>query len=350
MLLGTGGALRRALPLLGDRFLVMYGDSYLRCDYQAIARAFEASGKRGLMTVYENHGSYDSSNVVFRAGTIVRYSKTDTSGATHIDWGLGAFRADAFARYGSTQRFDLVTVFQDLLTDDQLFGYEVHERFYEIGSLAGLEETRKLIAGDTMTYTRKHLEEAKRIIDQIDDTAIERVAELLAGVRARAGRLFFLGVGGSAGNCGHAVNDFRKICAIEAYTPTDNVSELTARINDDGWTTVFANWLRVSHIRRDDAVMVFSVGGGNLEKNISPNLVSALQLAKQVGASVVGVVGRDGGYTGKVADACRRDPDGERRDDHAPLRGVSGGGVAPAGVAPAAQGAETKWESAVKPA
>jgi D-sedoheptulose 7-phosphate isomerase len=287
---------------------------------------------------------------VFRDGRVVRYSKTDTSGATHIDWGLGAFRADAFARYGSTQRFDLVTVFQDLLADDQLFGYEVHERFYEIGSHAGLEETRKLIAGDTMTYTRQHLDEAKRIIDQIDDTAIERVAELLAGVRARGGRLFFLGVGGSAGNCGHAVNDFRKICGFEAYAPTDNVSELTARTNDDGWASVFVEWLRGSRLRADDAVFVFSVGGGNLEKNISPNLVSALQLAKQVGASVVGVVGRDGGYTRKVADACVVIPT------------VNDATITPHSEAfqavvwhllvshPLLKRAETKWESAVKPA
>jgi D-sedoheptulose 7-phosphate isomerase len=155
-----------------------------------------------------------------------------------------------------------------------------------------------------MSYSRQHLDEAKRIIDLLDDGAIERVAEILAGVRTRGGRLFFLGVGGSAGNCGHAVNDFRKICGFEAYAPTDNVSELTARTNDDGWASVFVEWLRGSRIRKDDAVFVFSVGGGNLDKNISPNLVSALQLAKEVGASVVGVVGRDGGYTKQVADAC----------------------------------------------
>ena len=155
-----------------------------------------------------------------------------------------------------------------------------------------------------MSYARRHLDEAKRIIDQLDAGAIEHAAEILAAVRERGGRLFFLGVGGSAANCSHAVNDFRKIAGFEAYAPTDNVSELTARTNDEGWASVFVEWLRGSKLRKEDGVFVFSVGGGNLAKNISPNLVSALQLAKQVGASIVGVVGRDGGYTREVADAC----------------------------------------------
>jgi len=155
-----------------------------------------------------------------------------------------------------------------------------------------------------MSYARQHLEESKRIIELIDPDAVERMAEILAAVRARGGRLFFLGVGGSAANCSHAVNDFRKIAGFEAYAPTDNVSELTARTNDEGWASVFVEWLRGSRLRKDDGVVIFSVGGGNLEKNISPNLVSALELARDVGASIVGVVGRDGGYTKQVADAC----------------------------------------------
>jgi len=155
-----------------------------------------------------------------------------------------------------------------------------------------------------MTYARDHLAEARRIIDQLDAGAIERVADVLRAVRERGGRLFFLGVGGSAANSSHAVNDFRKIAGFEAYAPTDNVSELTARTNDDGWASVFVEWLRGSRLRADDGVFVFSVGGGNLAKNISPNLVTALQLAQDVGASIVGVVGRDGGYTKQVADAC----------------------------------------------
>jgi D-sedoheptulose 7-phosphate isomerase len=154
-----------------------------------------------------------------------------------------------------------------------------------------------------MSFSRNHLDEAKRIIDKLDVAVIDQMAELLAKARANGGRVFFLGVGGSAGNCSHAVNDFRKIVGLEAYAPTDNVSELTARTNDEGWETVFVEWLKVSRLRPQDVIFVFSVGGGNLEKNISPNLVRALQYAKQVGAGVVGVVGRDGGYTAKVGDA-----------------------------------------------
>jgi D-sedoheptulose 7-phosphate isomerase len=155
-----------------------------------------------------------------------------------------------------------------------------------------------------MGYAKQHLEEAVAIINKLDAGAIERVAELLAAVKRDGGRLFFLGVGGSAGNCSHAVNDFRKIVGIESYAPTDNVSELTARTNDEGWSTVFVEWLKTSRLGKRDCVFVFSVGGGNLEKNISPNLVEALKYAKSVGARVSGVVGRDGGYTAKVADAC----------------------------------------------
>jgi D-sedoheptulose 7-phosphate isomerase len=154
-----------------------------------------------------------------------------------------------------------------------------------------------------MSFATTHLQEAKRIIDGLDAEVIERMADLLGKAREKGGRLFFLGVGGSAGNCSHAVNDFRKIVGIEAYTPTDNVSELTARTNDDGWETVFVEWLKVSRLQPKDVIFVLSVGGGNLEKNVSPNLVRALQYAKEVGATVLGIVGRDGGYTAKVGDA-----------------------------------------------
>lgn len=155
-----------------------------------------------------------------------------------------------------------------------------------------------------MNFTETFFAEAKEILNQLDIAAVERTVDLLAQTRAQAGRLFILGVGGSAANASHAVNDFRKIVGIETYTPTDNVSELTARANDEGWASVFRGWLEGSHINSRDIVMVFSVGGGNLEKNVSPNLVLALQLAKEVGAKIVGVVGRDGGYTAQVADAC----------------------------------------------
>ncbi len=155
-----------------------------------------------------------------------------------------------------------------------------------------------------MSYAKQHLDEAVEIIRKMDVDAIEKVAGLLAGIKSGGGRLFFIGVGGSAGNCSHAVNDFRKIVGIESYAPTDNVSELTARANDEGWATIFVEWLKVSRLSAKDAVFVLSVGGGNVEKNISPNLVTALKYARTVGAKVTGILGRDGGYTATVADAC----------------------------------------------
>ena len=155
-----------------------------------------------------------------------------------------------------------------------------------------------------MTYSKQHLDEAIEIINLIDVDRIENVAKLLAEVKKEQGRIFFLGVGGSAGNCSHAVNDFRKIVEIESYAPTDNVSELTARTNDEGWPTIFEPWLKLSKLNPKDAVFIFSVGGGNLEENISPNLVNAVKYAQTVGAKITGVLGKDGGYTAKVADAC----------------------------------------------
>ena len=151
-------------------------------------------------------------------------------------------------------------------------------------------------------HVKTYFQEVQKVAQQIDIDAIEKLAGELKALRDRAGRLFFLGVGGSAGNCGHAVNDFRKLCGIEAYAPTDNVSELTARTNDEGWHTVFAEWLRTSRAGDKDAVFVFSVGGGNLEKNVSPNIVAALKEVKERGTKIFGVVGRDGGYTKKVGD------------------------------------------------
>jgi len=153
-----------------------------------------------------------------------------------------------------------------------------------------------------MSYSHQHLQEAAQIISQLDPETCERAVRLLGDVRARGGRLFILGVGGSAANASHAVNDFRKIAGFESYAPTDNVSELTARTNDEGWPSVFAEWLKGSRLNKDDALLVLSVGGGDVKKNISANLVAALQLAKERGASILGLVGRDGGHTGKVAD------------------------------------------------
>jgi D-sedoheptulose 7-phosphate isomerase len=197
-----------------------------------------------------------------------------------------------------------------------------------------------------MSFTKQFLAEAGEIIAKLDVSAIDKVVEALAAIRARGGRLFILGVGGSAANAAHAVNDFRKIAGLEAYSPTDNVSELTARTNDEGWETVFAEWLRGSRLNAKDGLLVFSVGGGDLDRNVSPNLVRAVQFAKKVGATVTGIVGRDGGYTAKVADACVIVPT------------VNAAHVTPHAEAfqavvwhlfvshPALKAAATKWESA----
>ena len=199
-----------------------------------------------------------------------------------------------------------------------------------------------------MTFTQQFLTETSEIAGRLDHEAIDRVVDILADTRARGGRLFILGVGGSAGNASHAVNDFRKIAGIEAYAPTDNVSELTARTNDEGWASVFAEWLKVSRLRSEDTLLVFSVGGGNAEKQVSPNLVVALDYARSCGASIAGIVGRDGGYTARVANACVIVPT------------VNTAHITPHSEAfqavvwhlfvshPSLKAAETKWESVVK--
>jgi len=155
-----------------------------------------------------------------------------------------------------------------------------------------------------MSYSEQYLQEAAEIIRRVDTAAIERMAARLAQIRAQGGRVFFLGVGGGAGNCSHAVNDFRKLAGMECYAPTDNVCELSARINDDGWASVFVEWLKVSRLAASDALFIMSVGGGDRERNISANLVTAIELAHEVGAAVLGIVGRDGGYTARNAEAC----------------------------------------------
>ena len=155
-----------------------------------------------------------------------------------------------------------------------------------------------------MTFSQKYLNECIEICNKIDAHEIEKMASLINSIRDNSGRIFFLGVGGGAGHAGHAVYDFRKICSIESYAPTDNVSELTARVNDDGWDTCYVNWLKGSKLCDKDLLFVFSVGGGNLEKNISVNILKSLQLGTEIGAKICGVVGRDGGYTAQVADAC----------------------------------------------
>lgn len=155
-----------------------------------------------------------------------------------------------------------------------------------------------------MSYSQQYLKEVHEVVNGLEEDTIEKMVDLLVDLRKEGGRLFFLGVGGGAGNASHAVNDFRKIAGIESYTPTDNVSELSARVNDDGWETVFVSWLKGSKLNNKDGIFVFSVGGGNAEKNISANIVAALKYAKEVGSKIFGIVGRDGGYTAKVAEAC----------------------------------------------
>jgi len=155
-----------------------------------------------------------------------------------------------------------------------------------------------------MTHSEQYLADAGRVLSAIDRGSIERLADELSALRERGGRLFVLGVGGGAGHASHAVNDFRKLCGIEAYAPSDNVSELTARVNDEGWATAYSEWLKVSRLDAKDMLFVFSVGGGNLEAGVSPNLVRALELGRSLGAKIGGVVGRDGGHTARVADAC----------------------------------------------
>jgi D-sedoheptulose 7-phosphate isomerase len=351
---GTGGAIRKALPLLGELFWVLYGDSYLDVDYGAILRALPA-GALGLMTVLRNDNRWDRSNVVFRDGRLLRYDKRATTpDMAHIDYGLTLLRRQAVLRLPAEGASDLADLYRDLVAEGKMAGYEVARRFYEIGSPGGLEETRRYLLArpdkevSGMGHTSEYIRDAIRILEQIDQGAIERLVERLSRLRQRGGRLFLLGVGGSAANAAHAVNDFRKIAQIEAYAPTDNVSELTARVNDEGWDTVFAHWLRGSRLNGRDAVFVFSVGGGDLERNISPNLVRAVHYARTVGADVLGIVGRDGGFTARVADACVVVPT------------VNAATVTPHAEAfqavvwhllvshPALKAAETMWESAVK--
>jgi D-sedoheptulose 7-phosphate isomerase len=199
-----------------------------------------------------------------------------------------------------------------------------------------------------MEYAKQHLEEAGEILKKIDSDNIEKMVDLIADLKAKNGRIFFLGVGGSAGNCSHAVNDFRKIVGIECYAPTDNVSELTARTNDEGWPTIFVEWLKISKLKPEDMLFIFSVGGGNLEKNISPNLVEALKLGKEVGCKITGVVGRDGGYTAKVADACVIIPT-VNSDNITPHSEAFQAVVWHLIVShPKLKANQTKWESAVK--
>jgi len=198
-----------------------------------------------------------------------------------------------------------------------------------------------------VSFTTDFLSEAAQIVSKLDVSTIDRVVEQLVNLRGRGGRLFFLGVGGSAANASHAVNDFRKIAGFEAYAPTDNVSELTARVNDESWADVFINWLKGSRLNSKDMIFVLSVGGGSLEKNISPNLVKAVQYAKEIGAAVCGIVGRDGGYTARAADACVVVPT-VNPDNITPHSEAFQAVIWHLLVShPAIKAAQTKWESSI---
>jgi D-sedoheptulose 7-phosphate isomerase len=243
------------------------------------------------MAVLHNGDRWDKSNVLIEDGLLVEYNKhSPNPSMQYIDYGLSLVSSTIFKNKMSGINFDLADLYFELSTSGELSALEVHERFYEVGSHNGLKETEEyfLKKGEDMNYAAQHLKEAVEIIQKMDAFAIEKMADLLSAVKKENGRIFFLGVGGSAGNC----------------SPTDNVSELTARTNDEGWSTVFVEWLKISKLQPKDALFIFSVGGGNMEKNISPNLVEAIKFGKSVGAKITGVVGRDGGYTAQAADAC----------------------------------------------
>lgn len=304
-LLGTGGALVRALPQLDEAFFVFYGDSLTDIELDPLLQALTPDAE-AVMAVLENGGRWDASNVLYEQGLLQRYDKrAPTPDMRHIDYGVGLLKSRAFRRLPRDEPSDLADLYAALSAEGRLKGVLVSRRFYEIGSAAGLEETRLFaLEQQRMNYVDDYLSEAVQVIAGLDRSAIQGLVDKLLDLRQRQGRLFILGVGGSAGNASHAVNDFRKICGIEAYAPTDNVSELTARVNDDGWETVFASWLRTSRLEARDALLVFSVGGGDLQRNVSPNLVRALDVGRERGATILGIVGRDGGYTAQVADVC----------------------------------------------
>ncbi len=303
--LGTAGAIRQALPLLGERFAVIYGDSWLPIDFRAVLESYEETAERfsTLMTVIRS--GKEQSNARFNAATeiVELYDKKNpTSDMQHIDYGLSVYSAEIFQRDAWRDLDDLSDVQRELTKAGEVKGWETQIPYEEVGSHLGLTSFSAYVER-TMNFSHTYLEEVATIARELDAEKIEKIAEELVQLRERGGRLFFLGVGGSAANASHAVNDFRKIAGIECYAPTDNVSELTARTNDEGWASVFVAWLQVSRITNKDAIFVLSVGGGNLEKNISPNLVAAVDLCKSVGARVLGIVGRDGGYTAKWGDA-----------------------------------------------
>jgi len=304
--LGTAGALAQAAPLLGPLFWVLYGDSLLDVDLGAVMAGLPGDAA-GVLTVLRNQGRWEASNVLLREGRLLAYDKhAPRAEMEHVDYGLALLRQEALLGITAGRSADLADVYAALARGGRLAACPVGRRFHEVGSPAGLAELRAhLAAAPAPTpHTVAYLEDARAALERIDAVAIERVAAVLSALRGTAGRLFVLGVGGSAANASHAVNDFRVLCGLEAYAPTDNAAELTARINDDGWEGAYADWLRGSRLGPGDVVLVFSVGGGDREKGVSANLVRALEYAVAQKARVCGVVGRSGGYTAQVAEAC----------------------------------------------
>lgn len=302
--LGTAGALRHARSLLGRLFFVLYGDSYLEMDYRPLLQALPPSPTLAVLAVLRNEGRWERSNVRFEDGRVLRYDKRGpTEDMRHVDHGVALLRGEALSLVPPGGPADLGDLYARLAEQGALAGHEVLSRFYEIGSEQGLAETRRHL-GEVSEHTSRYLREAAQVLSALDAPAIERMVALLAAARERGGRVFVLGVGGGAAHASHAVNDLRKLCDLEAYAPTDNVAELTARANDEGWERVFADWLRVSRLGARDVVMVFSVGGGDAERGVSANIVRALEYAKSAGAAVCGIVGRDGGAVARAAQAC----------------------------------------------
>lgn len=309
-LLGTGGALKKALDLLDESFMVLYGDAYLDIDYQDVSKHFHRNKATALMTIYYNDNQWDKSNVVFNNGNIMLYDKKQIiPEMNYIDYGLGILKKALLTSIPQNEFYDLADLYTQLSHQNQLLGYQVNKRFYEIGSFSGLDDMKHKIRQDSggfelniKSFVETYLVETQEIAKTIDQDAIVKAAEILKDVKITEGRLFILGVGGSAGNASHAVNDFRKIGGIEAYAPTDNVSELTARVNDESWEEVFVNWLKVSKLSAKDCLLVFSVGGGSATASL--NLARAMDMAKEKGARVISVVSRDGGRAKEVSDAC----------------------------------------------
>lgn len=295
--LGTGGAVRKAAQSMPDAFFVMYGDSYLPLSLETVLGQFEFWG-REIMTATQNDTTGHARNVAIENGLVTAYGEGD-----YIDYGLSILSKHSF--HGVAEgSFPLSKVFERCIAARSLLAIKTGERFYEIGSRRGLAETIVYLQERSSKWLIGYHKHALQATQSV--FALAPLIKQLRELRQRGGRLFVLGVGGSAANASHAVCDFRKLAAIEAYCPTDNAAEITARVNDDGWSGSYARWLAVSRISKRDAVLVLSVGGGTAD--VSPNLCSAIDLARSVGAPVLGIVGPNGGYTAANADACVKVP------------------------------------------